>query len=74
MKKNELADALKKAGIASMLYNLESTGRRDERFCLEYSDNAWTVYYSERGVRTTNEQFASEEEACQFLFAQLCPL
>lgn len=74
MKKNELAEALTQKGVPSMLYNLDGSGRTDERFCLEHSDNTWTVYYSERGVRTTNQQFASEEEACEFLYAQLCSL
>lgn len=72
MKKNELRDALIEMGIPSTLYNLDGSGRTDERFCLELVNNEWTVYFSERGVKTTNEKFPSEEEACKFIYDQLC--
>ena len=29
------------------------------------------VYYLERGIKTTNEIFDSENDACQFLYDQL---
>lgn len=72
MKKNELKDLLMKKGVPSILYNLDSTGRTDERFCLEFVNNEWRVFFRERGVRTTDENFASEEEACQFIYEKLC--
>ena len=72
MKKNELRDALIEMEIPSILYNLDGNGRTDERFCLEFTNNEWRVYFSERGVKTTNEKFSSEEEACQFIYEQLC--
>lgn len=72
MKKEELQSALKQMGVPSMLYNLDGEGRTDERFCLEFIDNEWRVYFSERGIKTTNERFASEEAACQFIYEQFC--
>lgn len=72
MNKDELRKVLITMGVPSMLYNLDGNGRTDERFCLEHANNEWSVYYSERGVKTTNERFASEEEACKFLYEQLC--
>ena len=72
MKKNELRDALIEMGIPSVLFNLDGKGRTDERFCLEYTNKEWRVYFSERGVKTTNETFSSEEEACQFIYEQFC--
>lgn len=72
MKKNELRDVLIEMGIPPILYNLDGNGRTDERFCLELINNEWRVYFSERGVKTTNEKFSSEEEACQFIYDQLC--
>ena len=72
MKKNELQDVLTKMRVPSMLYNLDGKGRKDERFCLEFADNEWRVYFCEKGVKTTNEKFSSEEEACQFIYEQLC--
>lgn len=72
MNKNELKGALIERGVPSMLYNLDGIGRTDERFCLEFTNDEWRVYFSERGVKTTNEKFASEEEACRFIYEQLC--
>lgn len=71
MKKNELRNALMHIGVAPMFYNLDGNGRTDERFCLEFVNNEWSVYYSERGVKTTNIRFSSEEDACQFIYEQL---
>lgn len=72
MKKNELRDALIEMEISSILYNLDGNGRTDERFCLEFTNNECRVHFFERGVKTTNEKFSSEEEACQFIYEQLC--
>ena len=72
MKKEELRDKLIEMGVPSILYNLDGNARTDERFCLEFANNEWRVYFSERGVKTTNERFLSEEEACQFIYEQLC--
>ncbi len=55
-----------------MLYNLDGNGRTDERFCLEFINNEWKVYFAERGIKTTDEKFLSEEEACQFIYEQFC--
>lgn len=71
MKKYELKNVLKKMGVPSHHYNLDGTGRDDERLCLDYTNNEWSVYYSERGVKTTNIKFSSEEEACQYIYEQL---
>lgn len=71
MKKYELKNVLKKMGVPSHHYNLDGAGRDDERLCLDYTNNEWSVYYSERGVKTTNIKFSSEEEACQYIYEQL---
>lgn len=71
MRKQELKKALIEMGIPSSYYNLDGTGRTDERFCLEYVSGEWRVYFRERGINTTNESFSSEEEACRFIYEQL---
>lgn len=71
MKSNELKEKLQQLGIPAYLYNLDSVGRTDERLCLEYSNNEWHVYYSERGVKTTDKIFTSEDEACEYIYVQL---
>ena len=69
---NELKKKLIEMGIPSAVYNLDGNGRTDERFCLELINDEWIVYFSERGIKTTNKKFVSEEEACQFIYEQLC--
>lgn len=71
MKKEELRKKLEQEGISGELYNLDETGRHDERFCLEKEGNDWNVYFMERGIKTMNERFGSEDEACQFIYEQL---
>ena len=68
MKSNELKEKLQQLGIPVYLYNLDGIGRTDERLCLEFSDNKWHVYYSERGVKTTDKIFASEDAACEYIY------
>lgn len=71
MTKEILEKKLKVAGVPDYIYNLTGKGRTDERLCLKKIQNKWSVYYIERGIKTTNEIFESEEDACQFLYAQL---
>lgn len=40
-------------------------------FMLGKIQDKWSVYYLERGIKTTNEIFDSENDACQFLYDQL---
>ena len=72
MTRNELLHTLKRMGVSPMLYNLDGEGRIDERFCLEFTNGEWYVYFIERGTKTTNERFESEEDACQFIYEQFC--
>lgn len=47
--------------------NDDSSGRYE--LCQIDTDavnNEWIVYFSERGIKTRNKRFSSEEEACQF--------
>ncbi len=71
MTREILEKKLKIAGIPAYIYNLTGQGRKDECLCLEKSQDKWFVYYLERGIRTTNEVFDSENAACQFLYDQL---
>lgn len=67
----ELKKALKKAKVPTEFYNLNGKGRDDERICLIVEKEKWVVYYSERGVRTTEFFFDTEEEACKYIFETL---
>lgn len=66
-----LEKKLKVAVVPDYIYNLTGKGIKDERLCLEKIQDKWSVYYLERGIKTTNEIFNSENDACQFLYDQL---
>ena len=67
----ELKKILKKAKIPTEYYNLDEEGRDDERLCLKKEKSKWVVYYLERGVRTTEQIFDNEEDACDYIFETL---
>ena len=68
---NKLQLLLKESGVPDEMYNLHEVGRDDERFCLRKNENQWQVYFSERGVKTIDEMFETESEACQYIYEQL---
>lgn len=71
MTREVLEEKLKIAGVPDYIYNLTGKGKKDECLCLEKNQGKWSVYYLERGIKTTNEVFESEDDACQFLYEQL---
>ena len=71
MTREVLEKKLKAAGVPDYIQNLTGKGIKDERLCLEKIQDKWSVYYLERGIKTTNKFFESEEDACQFLYVQL---
>ena len=48
---------MKKKHVPNFYYNIEGTGRDDERFYLNKDEHGWNVYYAERGCKTTNKYF-----------------
>ena len=71
MNRYDLKRMLIDMGVPSDLYNLDGSGRTDERFCLEFTNGGWRVCFQERGICTTSEIFESEEAACCFIYEQL---
>ncbi len=71
MDKKEFVKLAKKKHIPDFLYNLSGTGRDDERFNIVPVDGKWNVYYSERGNKTTNKFFDTEDEALRFMLDTL---
>ena len=67
----KLKNIFVECGVPRNLYNFEGTGRKDERFCLEFVNGRWNVFFSERGCKTTDLFFDSEEEACLYLYNEL---
>ena len=71
MSREELQILLENSKVPSELYNLVGQGRDDERFCLIQNGEQWEVFFKERGVKTVDEVFSTEPEACQFIYEQL---
>ena len=71
MDRNELKNLLMNKNIPTYVYNLDEVGRDDERLCLRFADGKWNVYFSERGVKTTNLFFDSEDEACKYILHEI---
>jgi hypothetical protein len=45
--------------------------RADEALVMEGQGTAWVVYYAERGLRSGERSFESEDEACRFMLDRL---
>ena len=70
MNRRTVRDLLDKEGIDRLAYDLD--GRADDdTYVLESSGSGWTVFFSERGLRTTERRFDTEDEACGHLFMLL---
>lgn len=67
MNRRELVEMARQAGIREDVFSLAG-GLAPETYVLEVAEGGWNVYYSERGDRTGNIFFATEDEACSHLF------
>ena len=65
-----LRRVLDSEGIDPGAYSLDG-GMPFETYVLERRPDCWLVYYSERGLRTAETRFESEDEACTHLLALL---
>ena len=64
MNREQLRNRLKEIGIGAARYSLAG-GMPDNKLCMDTEDGRWIVYYSERGIRTFEESFDTEVEACE---------
>ena len=67
----ELKKTLDENNVPRNLYNLEKSGLKDQRVCLENTENGWNVYYSERGQKFDLEKYFNEHDACMDLLQRL---
>ena len=44
---------------------------KDESLCLQIVEGGWAVYYAERGLRSGERRFHTEDEACDFMARRL---
>lgn len=46
------------------MYDLSGRGEGDEAHVITHEEDGWHVFYSERGLRTAERVFATEDKAC----------
>jgi hypothetical protein len=63
MTREELRSFLNREHVDPASYVLDGKVR-DECYCMVRESVLWHVFYSERGLRTGEEVFVTEEEAC----------
>lgn len=66
-----LKKKLNAVGVQDDLYYLLIGGFPNEAYCLVENKDDWEVYYSERGGKSDVQLFATESEACEYLFEEL---
>jgi hypothetical protein len=70
MTRHDLRSILEALGIRPDAYDLD--GRVcDECLCLERGIDGWVVFYAERGLRSNERHFDSEDAACRYLVDRL---
>lgn len=70
MNRDELQAALRERKINPLAYSLDG-GLPNEKYTLEHAGSQWSVYYSERGQKTGERTFDSEDEACRHFLSLL---
>jgi len=72
MDRSSLREFLNRERIDPRAYGLEGAAGlpiedREERYFLEKVQSGWSLYYWERGLRSGETSFRSEDEACRHL-------
>jgi len=70
MNRNSLRDLLTAERVRTDSYSIDGEPR-DESMCLETTAGGWAVFYAERGLRSGERWFDTEDEACDFLAERL---
>jgi hypothetical protein len=70
MNVHDLRERLWAEGIRSDVYRLNGE-YENEALILEHSAQDWSVYYAERGIRTGEHRFGTEDEACRYMLQLL---
>jgi len=68
MTMDELKNALDRAKVDPEAYSLRGGMGWYDRYCIEQIGKRWRVYFAERGERQDEKEFATESEACEYLY------
>ena len=71
MKTFELEQELQGHGIRSDTYSLDGTVKNEALVLEPSTGNGGRIYYSERGLRTGEKAFPTEEDACSCFLEML---
>ncbi len=71
MTKDEFVRLARVAGVRPAAYDLDGSGDRNECYLLTRVDDAWVVFYGERGLETGVRRFVTQGEALDHLLATL---
>jgi hypothetical protein len=70
MSRARLVELLEAESVDANSYRLDGS-RGDECLVLETHVGGWVVFYAERGLRTGERCFETEDEACRFMLDRL---
>lgn len=70
MKVDELCNELERLGVSKDLYSIMSGGLPNEKLCLVH-EVEWKIYYSERGNKTGEKSYSTEDEACEVFLQKM---
>lgn len=70
MNRLKLKALLDAEGVRTDAYSIDGL-ERDESLCLKVAAGGWVVFYSERGLRSGEKLFETEDDACNFLAMHL---
>ena len=71
MKVAELSKELQKLDIDELSYSIGYTSDSEKYVIDSIPNGKWVTYYSEKGLRTGERTFDSEEEACNYFIQTL---
>ena len=71
MKRPQLDRILRLFEVRTEVYDLSGRAEVDEAHCVVAEDERWLVFYSERGVRTSEAMFSTEDAACDELLDRI---
>lgn len=71
MRVEDLRDLLLRSQVPDDAYTLDEGAAVNEAYVLARDGGEWTVYYSERGRRTDERRFDSEDGACTEMLRRL---
>ena len=73
MNRLSLVELLNAERVRPDVYSVDGLplSRVDERLVLEIVEGGWAVYYAERGGRSGERRFDTEDEACHFMLDRL---